>query len=311
MHKKFIITVDTEGDNLWDWRKGQAITTRNTKFLPRFQELCEEYGFIPTYLTNYEMAMDDEWVQYGKKKVGDKKCEIGMHIHAWNSPPEHELIDVYGGNPYITEYPEEIVYEKIEYLTNLLEARFEVKMSSARSGRWATDDTFFHSLVKNGYQVDCSITPDIDLSHLPGRTERHGNDYSGCPLRAYEIIPGLIELPMTTQKVRWMRVGTLKQRIKGLVFGKPVWLRVLNSSIENQIALTDRLEQKGITYLEFMIHSSELMPGGNPYHVDEQAIDKLFSNLETYFHEIASRGYKGYSLTEGAMEEYEHSRENY
>lgn len=49
--KTFLITVDTEGDNLWQWKPGEKITTENSLFIPRFQELCEKYGLIPTYLT--------------------------------------------------------------------------------------------------------------------------------------------------------------------------------------------------------------------------------------------------------------------
>ena len=35
-HKHLIITIDTEGDNLWAWREGQPIGTENTRFLPPF-----------------------------------------------------------------------------------------------------------------------------------------------------------------------------------------------------------------------------------------------------------------------------------
>jgi hypothetical protein len=52
----FLITIDTEGDNLW--QKNDSITTENAKYLPRFQAVCEKYGFKPVYLTNYEMAID-------------------------------------------------------------------------------------------------------------------------------------------------------------------------------------------------------------------------------------------------------------
>ena len=67
--KAFLITVDTEGDDLWSWKPGKEITTENTNYIPRFQELCEKYGFKPVYLTNYEMAMDDRWVAYSAEKA--------------------------------------------------------------------------------------------------------------------------------------------------------------------------------------------------------------------------------------------------
>lgn len=69
--KKFLITIDTEGDNLWQWKDGDPIGTDNTKYLPRFQKLCDKYGFKPTWLTNYEMMMDDNYVQFIKEVVNE------------------------------------------------------------------------------------------------------------------------------------------------------------------------------------------------------------------------------------------------
>ena len=87
--KKFLITIDTESDNQWDY--DNPISTENAKFLPRFQELCERYKFKPTWLTNYEMANDDFFCHYMKEKQDDCLCEIGMHLHAWNTPPDYSL----------------------------------------------------------------------------------------------------------------------------------------------------------------------------------------------------------------------------
>ena len=38
----FLITIDTEGDNLWACPR--EITTYNSHYLPRFQQLCERYA---------------------------------------------------------------------------------------------------------------------------------------------------------------------------------------------------------------------------------------------------------------------------
>lgn len=96
----FIITVDTEGDNLWRHVEGNPIGTRNAEYLPRFQSLCEKYGFKPVYLTNYEMAMSDVFVKEAKDWLSKGACEIGVHLHAWNNPPIHELAGLYHNNPY-------------------------------------------------------------------------------------------------------------------------------------------------------------------------------------------------------------------
>lgn len=39
-------------------------------------------------------------------------CEIGMHLHAWNNPPEYPLEKVNDQRDYLFEYPEYIMDEK-------------------------------------------------------------------------------------------------------------------------------------------------------------------------------------------------------
>lgn len=299
MEKFFIITVDTEGDNCWESAFQGVAATRNTSFIPRFQNLCEEYGFKPVYLTNYEMVSDSEWVRYARSKMLQDKCEIGMHLHAWNTPPYYNLSNRFGGNPYITEYPYEIMEQKVQTMKALLEKKFETRMVSHRSGRWATNPTYFEILKKYGIQVDCSVTPQVDLSKLPGYSQNCGNDYRKFPTGMYEIYDGILEVPMTTRVQHYTNQGNYKHRLKALIKGEPLWLRPLKNDPQKLIELTQKVErEKNHKYLEFMIHSSELMPGGSPYFKDEAAVEKLYGTIRTYFEYVANCGYKAVMLKE-------------
>ena len=60
------------------------VTTENAKYLYRFQNLCEKYDLIPTYLLNYEMVNDKDMISLGKQGLRNKSLEIGMHMHSWN-----------------------------------------------------------------------------------------------------------------------------------------------------------------------------------------------------------------------------------
>ena len=296
----FLITVDTEGDNLWAWHEGQPITTQNTMYIPRFQEMCEEFGFIPTYLTNYEMAMDPEWVKYGRKKAQMGKCEIGMHIHAWNSPPKYDLPRNAGGNSYITEYPAEIIDQKVGYLADNLSELFEVSITSNRSGRWATNETFFEALKNHGVKVDCSVTPELDLSGICGYSKNCGNDYRKASRIPYEILPGLLEIPMTTRLLHTPTGNTLKAKLWNLIKGKELWFRPIQS-FEDTCRLVKTIEKEGNSdYMEYMIHSSELMPGGSPYFKNEDAVEKMYENMERLFSLMSRSGYIGISLSDYA-----------
>lgn len=300
--KKFIITVDTEGDNLWKWSQGDEIQTENALFIPRFQELCEKYGFVPTYLTNYEMVMDERWVEYGSKKAKEGKCEIGMHIHAWNSPPYYDLENRYGGNPYITEYPDDVMEAKIHELMKLLRECFKTEIVSARSGRWATNEKYFDLLKREGIIVDCSVTPQIDLSKIPGCSDNCGNDYTFDPIQPFFLKNGLLEVPMTTRFVRHASRGSIKHRLKTLMVGENMWLRAHTKSLEDLIKLSKRVQKEKVDYLEFMIHSSELMPNGSPYFRNEDEIELLFKVMEQYFIWLKKAGYFGIALADYAKE---------
>ena len=171
MKRYFIITIDTEGDNLWSVSDLKApIGTKNAKFLYRFQELCEKYGFIPTYLTNYEMANADAMRELGREGLAKGTLEIGAHEHAWNSPPWFPLIKspFKRGKPYLGEYPWFVIRKKLEYLTKFLEDTFQCPITSHRGGRWCLDDVIIRELNRLGYMVDCTCTPGISWAKKPG-----------------------------------------------------------------------------------------------------------------------------------------------
>lgn len=310
--KNFLISIDTEGDNLWKWQLGDKITTENAKFLPRFQELCESYGFKPTYLTNYEMAKDTFFVDYFKNKAGENLCEIGTHLHAWNSPPQYDLgvrTDIEPGAPYLIEYPDDIMAQKVFFLTDLLEETFETKMVTHRSGRWATNQKYFEILDDLGYKVDCSVTPLIDWRKAPGQSENSfGTDYSENKNSPYIIEnTNILEIPVTIRDNHRLKslkgcgvrkgINKVKEAYKG--YG-PLWLRPKNNkdNIEDMLYLVDKISKERKTdYLMFMLHSSEFMPGGSPNFKNNEEIEQLYNNLEVLFKHI-SKNYIGCTFKE-------------
>jgi hypothetical protein len=51
--------------------------------------------------------------------------------------------------------------------------------------------------------------------------------------------------------------------------------------------------------VEFMLHSSELMPGGSPTFQDEQSIDRLYRQMRTLFGAVRGR-FEPLTMTEFA-----------
>src|ERR1039457_1677469 len=214
----FLITIDTEGDNLWS--DSRRITTRNSDFLPRFQQVCEAYGLKPTYLVNYEMARCPVFGRFARDTLRRSVAEIGCHIHAWNSPPDYALTaDDLSCKPYLTEYPAEILWAKVTAQTTLLEQTFECPITSHRAGRWGFNGEYARALSHQGYLVDCSVTPGVSWKSSPGKSD--GPDYSGAPLGPYFLDfddvcrPGgspLLEAPMTIMRL-WPRADRLRAKL--------------------------------------------------------------------------------------------------
>lgn len=294
----FIITIDTEGDN--QWADTKEIFTTNTKGLPRFQDLCNRYGYKPVYLTNYEMACDDEFVEFGKTCMHENQCEIGMHLHAWSSPPLEYKITERNDKPYLCEYPEDIIDAKVRYMTELLEHKFETKIISHRAGRWAMNDIYFDTLKKYGYLVDCSVTPGVDWSKTKGLSQGNGGtDYSNYPHQEYflsEDVDSILEVPVTIlplsrfNLLSFLKCKNTKSAFSQLFF-KNYWLRPSRNNLDKMKKVVKASIKSGCSYLEFMIHSSELSAGLSPTFKTTEDNNRLFDHMESLFEFISDFAY--------------------
>ena len=304
----FLITIDTEGDNLW--AAPETVTTENSRFLPRFQYLCENYGLKPTWLTDFEMADSPSFCDFGRDVLKRKTGEIGMHLHAWNSPP------LTGGSmksqAYLIEYPPEAMAAKVDFMTRLLEQRFECKMASHRAGRWAFNNRYARLLVEQGYVVDCSVTPHVNWAHVRGN-RLGGADYTTYPAHPYfmnldridcEGDSPLLEIPVSIV-AKPNRLGRLlnsaprpiRRALRRFSAETTSWLRPNGRNRESMLAILNQAYDERWPCMEFMLHSSELMPGGNPTFKTPVDIESLYADLKVLFSNAAKQ-YRGQTLRE-------------
>ena len=310
----FLITIDTEGDNLW--AAPREITTRNAAFLPRFQSLCEAHSLKPTYLTNYEMVCSPVYQEFARDVLKRGTAEIGMHLHAWNSPPIQPLTqDDYRYQPYLIEYADKIIHDKVDLLTKLLEDTFGVKMISHRAGRWSMNEVYARVLAAQGYRADCSVTPHVSWRRTRGNPEgKGGTDFSGFPEEAYRVDledisrPGdssLLEVPMTVMQASGptrtigerLTHGTLPSRVWNRLFPPRHWLQPNGRNLSPMLRILDRALRERRRYVEFTLHSSEFMPGGSPTFRTTESIENLYRDLEQLFSR-AAKSFGGATLAE-------------
>jgi hypothetical protein len=312
----FLVTIDTECDNAW--ARSHTVSTRNAGYLPRFQALCERHGLRPTYLTNWEMATDPVFQEFGHDVLARGAGEIGMHLHAWNSPPVIPLTeDDYRHHPYLIEYPEDQLREKVKVMTCTLEEVFGVKMLSHRAGRFSFDAVYARTLVEHGYRVDCSVTPNVSWSSYKGDPNGSGGtDFSTFPESPYFLDlddirrPGaspLLEVPVTVTAPYVSKAGRIVRsiletnrlgaKVARRLFPRCAWLYPKGNNHRALPGLLRAVEIGGRDHAELMIHSSELMPGGSPRFPSHRSIAVLYDTLEALF-TLASKRFVGNTLSQ-------------
>lgn len=80
------------------------------------------------------MAVEPVFIEFAKEVIA-RGGEVGMHLHARNSPPEHDLTgDDWRWQPYLIEFSDEVMREKVLFMTRLLEETFQTKCSAIAPG---------------------------------------------------------------------------------------------------------------------------------------------------------------------------------
>ena len=83
-----------------------------------------------------------------------------------------------------------------------------------------------------------------------------------------------------------------------MIQGEYVWIRPALSSVAGMKKTIEIAEKENVDFIEFMIHSSEVMPDGSPYFQTEEDIDNAFRDMNELFKYIKEKGYCGYTLKE-------------
>lgn len=300
--KPFFLTVDTEGDNIWG--RPKVISSKNTEKLYRFQELCEKYSLKPIYLTNYEASENLEFRNFVAQH--QENLEIGLHLHAWNSPPMYDLTkDDYYYQPYLHEYPKAIIIQKIDYLIKHLTDIFQTEIVSHRGGRYSINEQIFKALSDAGIKIDCSVVPGIDWSGSLGSPNgRGGPNFKNSQNNIHTLQNSIIEIPVSTYRTNkyfnLLKNENILKRVIGKVFNYKN--SILRSKIDNVKELKKIVQwnlKNDVTHLEYIIHSSELVGGQSPLIRSKEEEEIFYSNLELFFQflqtlDIESLTFKNY-----------------
>src|SRR6185436_8848904 len=197
MPPRLLLTIDVEED-MPGWRITDPIRVSNVAALPRLADLCARIGVRPTYLCTYPVVTTPESAAVLRALHARGGCEIGTHLHPWNTPPFEPVPGREGDERVHAYYPFELgsrrFRAKLETLHAAVSALTGEAPRSFRAGRFGIDAAMLRELIPLGYEVDTSVTPLSD--HL----EDDGPDFRDAPQHPYrpatDAVAELGDLPI-------------------------------------------------------------------------------------------------------------------
>lgn len=303
--QRFIVTVDTEEEFDWDApldRTGHTVVT--VPALRKFQQFCESFGVVPTYLVDYPVAMSSFAPQALGAAVSEGRAEVGLQLHPWVTPPFEEEVNEF--NSYAGNLPFELEREKLLRLRGRIDEVFGAAPRIYRAGRYGLGPRTAEILIELGIAIDSSVRPRFDYSSSGGPV------YRDHPLHPYwaDADRRLLELPLTT--VYWGPLRQLGNLVYPHLWRTPSMRGVLaRAGLLERIPLTpegvtaeealrgvDVALDEGLAVLVFSFHSPSLAPGHTPYVRDDDDLDALYDWWRTLFAHLKQRGVKPTSVTD-------------
>lgn len=304
-----LVTIDTEED-MPKWQPEPTPTLKNITRLPLLQETLSKYGIRPTYLVNRPVIHDTSACNIIKKLADNDNCEIGMHLHSWNTPPVSDE-EARGKATYLHSLPTDLQREKLTRLNNDFKKKLGLKPTSYRAGRYGFSIESARLLCELDFEVDSSIVP------LKNYSQDGGPDFRKYDLHPFFIKDSsnyspLLEVPLTVDLVHCIPGLNLKRyfsipqwtHLRGLLhklnLAKIINLRPTTFSLRDMRQLVKHvLAKTSCPVLNIMFHSSECFPGTSLYHHTEKDVSRFLHRFfQIIEYVIYDHGLKGVTLTE-------------
>ncbi len=293
-----LVSIDTEED-MPEWRPEPVTTVKNIQTLPGINDLFARHSVRPTYLTDRPVLCDDEACKIIKELGTSGTCEIGMHLHSWNTPPVMSE-EAQGRATVLNLYPKEIQEEKITGLHQYFMERLEFAPTSYRAGRYGLTKESAEILARLGYLADSSVVPLNDYSDYGAPNYRNHNHKPFWIKR--DTHADLLEIPVTVDLVTrfpqsfhdlYFAIPN-RTRIKGVLnrlnLARLAWLRPTNYTYKEMQQLADFIIRKSeCPVFNIMFHSSELYPGASPYNLTGKDVSEFTDRLSRIISYLTER----------------------
>lgn len=288
-----IIVIDTEEEFPWHLphdRDNVAISA--IKELGEVQGIFDSRGVVPCYVIDYPVASDISGHEELKAISAAGRCEIGMHLHPWVSPPFTEKVN--NRNSFPGNLTRELELAKLSQLKKVIEENFGGAVKIYKAGRYGVGKNTVECLAELGINIDLSPTPGFNYLQI------EGPDYSNYTNRPFWFGGEKQQLcvPCTGGFTGWG--GRRKPGIYELLNRKPLLIlrapgiaakfglveRIRLSpegyTLEEMKKVTESLLKLGEMVFTLSFHSPSLKPGCTPYVKTKYELDAFLSRIQSY-----------------------------
>jgi hypothetical protein len=288
-----VAVVDTEEE--FDWsapfdRASTAVT--HMAAIHRVQDVFEALGVVPSYLVSYAIVAQEEGYRHLEPYVEAGRAVIGAHLNPWATPPYRERVNTV--NSYPGNLPRDLEAAKLAALCRQIERSLGVRPRVYKAGRYGKGPNTEAILEEQGFEVDISPAPAMDL-----RADG-GPDYTRSSARPFLFGSGrlLLCLPNTGAFVGWLR--KLGPALHPLMEHESI-ARLRLPAIASRLRLLERLRltPEGYTLAEMKrltrallasdqrtfvlsLHSPSVVPGKTPYVRSDAELAALLQRLRDY-----------------------------
>jgi hypothetical protein len=290
------ITIDVEEDNWSDYNSEPVLS--NIGKLTELQNLFDKFDVKPTYLISYPVAADKNSISILRKILDRDRCEIGAHLHPWNTPPFEEEKTV--KNTMLFNLSKDLQYRKLESLHEKIVENFKMEPVAFRSGRWGFDQTVAENIHRLGYKVDTSVSPYLnwksyygpDFSNRSPMPQIVHMGKSGSPDCSILEVPATIGFlqdnydrcnaclkAISGSALRHFRLIGVLDKLK--IINK-VWLSPESDDAGKMIQLAESIKRNNYPILNMFFHSPSLQHGLTHFTKTKEEEEELTHRIEKF-----------------------------
>ncbi len=289
---QLIVVVDTEEE--FDWsakpsRAADAVTAMQDIY--KAQSICEEYELSPCYVTDYPVASKNDGITPLIEFHKNNKCEIGVHLHPWVTPPYTE--ELTRSNMFPGNLSYDIEKEKISNTQNIISQLLDKKPTIYKAGRYGFGKNTAKILNELGFSIDLSACPPVDYSADggPDYSDFDANPYFfgeqnnilGLPVTgAFVGCAGKLSKPLfnIAQRFKSLKAPAVLART-GIV--DRLMLSPEGFTSDEHIKITKFLYAQGVRTFTWSFHSTSVVPGMAPYVKSSKDLQCFLDSFKKYF----------------------------